>query len=62
MAPHEGVEIATAQLEHLHQYVVVVPSERLVLARFGASHGPDGDIEGIGRLVADVTGALRTHS
>jgi len=31
-------------------------------ARFGASHGPDGDIEGVGRLVADVIDALRTHS
>jgi CubicO group peptidase (beta-lactamase class C family) len=46
----------------LGQYVVVVPSERLILARFGASHGPDGDMEGIGRLIAEVIGALRSHS
>jgi len=46
----------------LGQYVVVVPSERLVVARFGASHAPDGDIEGVGHLVADVIGAFSNHS
>jgi CubicO group peptidase (beta-lactamase class C family) len=35
------------------QYVVIVPSERLVIARFGTS-GNRYDIEGVSRLVADV--------
>lgn len=38
------------------QYVVVVPSERLVVARFGVT-GSDNDIEGVSRLVADVIAA-----
>jgi hypothetical protein len=43
----------------LGQYVVVMPSERLVVARFGTSQGRGGDVEGVGRLVADVIAALR---
>jgi len=35
------------------QYIVVVPSERLVVARFGTTGG-DNDIAGVSRLVADV--------
>ena len=46
----------------LGQYVVVIPSERLVVARFGVSHGPGADIEGVGHLIADVIGALSDHS
>jgi CubicO group peptidase (beta-lactamase class C family) len=42
----------------LGQYVVVVPSERLVIARFGVSHDSAQDIEGVGQLVADVIGIL----
>jgi CubicO group peptidase (beta-lactamase class C family) len=38
------------------QYVVIVPSERLVIARFGTS-GNRYDIEGVSRLVADVIAA-----
>lgn len=44
----------------LGQYVVVVPSERLVVARFGVSHGPSADIEGVGHLVADAIDALKS--
>jgi CubicO group peptidase (beta-lactamase class C family) len=38
------------------QYVIIVPSERLVIARFGTS-GNRYDIEGVSRLVADVIAA-----
>jgi CubicO group peptidase (beta-lactamase class C family) len=38
------------------QYVIVVPSERLVIVRFGIS-GNQYDIEGVSRLVADVIAA-----
>jgi hypothetical protein len=45
----------------LGQYVVVVPSARMVVARFGVTHRRPGfDIEGLGRLVADVTAVLST--
>lgn len=46
----------------LGQYVVVIPSARLVVARFGVSHGPGADIDGVGHLIADVIGALSDHS
>ena len=38
------------------QYVIIVPSERLVIARFGIS-GNRYDIEGVSRLVADIIAA-----
>lgn len=38
------------------QYVIIVPSERLVIARFGIS-GNQYDIEAVSRLVADVIAA-----
>ncbi len=41
----------------LGQYVIIVPSQRLVIARFGVS-GNQHDIEGVSRLVADVIAAL----
>jgi len=44
----------------LGQYVVVVPSERLVIARFGVSHGRGADIEGVGQLVADTIDAVNS--
>ena len=45
----------------LGQYVVVVPSSRLVIARFGVTHRRPGfDIEGLSRLVADVTAVQST--
>ena len=42
------------------QYVVVVPSERLVIVRFGTTGG-DNDIAGVSRLVADVIAATRAR-
>jgi CubicO group peptidase (beta-lactamase class C family) len=41
----------------LGQYVIIVPSQRLVVARFGIS-GNRYDIEGVSKLVADVIKAL----
>ncbi len=43
---------------YLGQYVVVVPSKQLVIARFGLSHSRGGDVESVGRLVADTIAAL----
>jgi len=40
------------------QYVVVVPSARLVVARFGTTHG-EADLEGVARLAAETIAALR---
>lgn len=39
---------------YLGQYVVVVPSANLVVARFGVSHGRNGEIASVGALVRDV--------
>ena len=41
------------------QYVVIIPSHHLVIARFGNSHTPMGDIQTVIRLVADVVAAVR---
>ncbi len=41
------------------QYVVIVPSARLVIARFGTFHTRYGDIEAMNRLVAATVAALR---
>jgi CubicO group peptidase (beta-lactamase class C family) len=40
------------------QYIVIVPSDRLVIARFGTTGGSQ-DMEGVARLVADVIAATR---
>lgn len=40
------------------QYVVIVPSARLVIARFGIFHTPYGDIEAMARLVASAVAAV----
>ncbi|MBI3374352.1 MAG: serine hydrolase [Betaproteobacteria bacterium] len=43
----------------LGQRVMVIPSERLVVVRFGNAHGPSADFQGFGRLVSDVLHAIR---
>ena len=40
------------------QYVVIIPSKHLVIARFGNSQTFGGDIYGMNRLVADVVAAV----
>jgi CubicO group peptidase (beta-lactamase class C family) len=45
----------------LGQYVIIVPSQRLVIARFGVS-GNQYDIEGFSKLVADVIAALGSQA
>ena len=42
---------------YLGQYLIIVPSDNLIVVRFGASHGPGGDAEGAGALVRDVIAA-----
>ncbi|NWH08786.1 MAG: serine hydrolase [Alphaproteobacteria bacterium] len=41
------------------QYVIVVPSERLVVVRLGVTGGPRQDMEGVIRLINDVIAATR---
>jgi hypothetical protein len=36
---------------------MIMPSDGLIVVRFGASHGPGGDAEGVGALVRDVIAA-----
>ena len=43
---------------YLGQYLVIVPSQNLIVVRFGASHGPGGDPESAGALVAETIAAL----
>ena len=40
------------------QYVIVVPSQRLVVARFGSAFTPRDDMDVVARLVADVMAAI----
>jgi CubicO group peptidase (beta-lactamase class C family) len=42
------------------QYVIVLPSQRLVIVRFGVTRDL-GDIEGVSRLVADIIAATRSE-
>jgi CubicO group peptidase (beta-lactamase class C family) len=42
----------------LGQYVIVVPSARLVIVRMGISRTPEEDIEGVDRLTAEAIAAL----
>jgi len=43
---------------YLGQFLIIVPSHNLIVVRFGASHGPGGDVEGVGALVRDVIATL----
>lgn len=42
----------------LGQYIVIVPSARLVIVRMGVSRMPGEDIEGVDRLTADAVAAF----
>ena len=44
---------------YLGQYIVVVPSERLVVVRMGVSRTRGGGIQGVGELVHAVIEAIR---
>jgi CubicO group peptidase (beta-lactamase class C family) len=47
----------------LGQRVVIIPSQRLVIVRFGVTQvWPSFDFEGLGRLVADAIAAVATRS
>jgi CubicO group peptidase (beta-lactamase class C family) len=45
----------------LGQFVAVVPGRQLVVTRFGASHGPRGDVDGVSSLVGEVVDALKAR-
>lgn len=46
-------------LGNFGQYVVIIPSKRLVIVRLGNSHLPRGDMKMMTRLVADVVAAIK---
>jgi CubicO group peptidase (beta-lactamase class C family) len=46
---------------YMGQYLVIIPSERLVVVRMGYSHGHGADTEGVSRLVRDVVAALHVQ-
>lgn len=57
--PHVPAETLTAR-GLLGQYIVVIPSQRLVVVRFAHSRTPDADIDGVGILTRDIGAALST--
>jgi CubicO group peptidase (beta-lactamase class C family) len=40
------------------QFIVVIPSQQLVVVRLGAADGPDFDTKGVGRLISDIIAIL----
>jgi CubicO group peptidase (beta-lactamase class C family) len=42
------------------QYIIVIPSERLVVVRLGAATTPRGDIVATARLVKETIAALKS--
>jgi len=44
---------------YMGQYIVIIPSARLVIVRFGQSHGKGAGIESVGALVSSVVEALK---
>lgn len=47
---------------YLGQFIVIVPSLDLVVVRLGVSYRAGGDVETVGRLVAEVAGVLRAQA
>jgi CubicO group peptidase (beta-lactamase class C family) len=45
----------------LGQYLVIVPSRQLVVARFGWSNAKGADYQAVGRLVCEAIDALSPH-
>lgn len=44
---------------YMGQYIVIIPSAKLVIVRFGQSHGKGAGIESVGALVSSVVEALK---
>jgi CubicO group peptidase (beta-lactamase class C family) len=44
---------------YMGQYIVIVPSAKLVIVRFGQTHGKGAGIESVGALVSSVVEALK---
>ncbi len=42
------------------QYVIIIPSRRLVIVRMGIAYTHYGDIDAVERLVREVTAAVKT--
>ncbi|MEK8031119.1 serine hydrolase [Ideonella sp. DXS29W] len=56
--PHAPAEAFFAR-GYLGQFIVIVPSLDLVVVRLGISYRPGGDVDTVGRLVAQVVQRLR---